>query len=370
MLDKMFLKNREAKKVERPDVKIAGRVSPDMEKEVKKEIFERFSEKHLRSLKKEHREELKRAEYQKSPEELELIRLANEETNELMKKAGASAYDVPEKNFHVVPEKLYKKATGSKGSAAITLNDLQAVLLNAEETRKQLVRFGLAAFHEMFHLKGLYVVQAEEYQKDGSENQGIDISAFRSGFCMYSSLESDSRGGKHEHFRGFNEALVAACEKDFYLKNKNKIYALLSEEEKTWVKSEKFLEMKRDICKKFGVSETEITWINEDGTFNCVSYRKQRYVLDYVINEIIKDSDGQYKNKEEVFDEILEEYFKGGTKTARLVEKTFGKVGFRALGMMGGSDEAGGVASTLELLQSLRAAELSRGRKSEKTAKK
>jgi len=76
------------------------------------------------------------------------------------------------------------------------------------------------------------------------------------------------------------------------------------------------------------------------------------------------------KNKEEVFDEILEEYFKGGTKTARLVEKTFGKVGFRALGMMGGSDEAGGVASTLELLQSLRAAELSRGRKSEKTAKK
>jgi len=92
----------------------------------------------------------------------------------------------------------------------------------------------------------------------------------------------------------------------------------------------------------------------QDGV--VISYQSQREVLDFAISEIRKELSNQYKSTDQVLAEFLKAFFTGQISSiARLVEKTFGKGCFEALGMMGDDDQT--PIQVLEYLKRARARE-------------
>src|SRR3989339_11850 len=72
--------------------------------------------------------DLKEIEKEKTPEELEIIELANEEINKLLKKFGLREFNIPAKNIHIVPADKWPEGEEYKNtykpmSQAITVKE-------------------------------------------------------------------------------------------------------------------------------------------------------------------------------------------------------------------------------------------------------
>ncbi|MCX6740963.1 MAG: hypothetical protein NTY61_01005 [Candidatus Parcubacteria bacterium] len=209
--------------------------------------------------------------------------------------------------------------------------------------------FGCAVFHEMMHLKSHLTLQV-----DKSDDGGATKTPYREGLIIKPAQRRIAQNKYHEHFRGLNDALVASQEKIFA-----KALSMMSiiQEEQKRLQYPGEAEIKKKASSASGVSEDEIIWMSHDGQDGItISYQSQREVLDFVICEIQKELSIQYPSTEQVLTEFLKAFFTGQISSiARLIEKTFGKGSFEALGMMGDDDQT--PIQVLEYLKRARARE-------------
>ncbi len=336
-----------------PEFRIVGGAPEEEKGKARKRLEDLLGEKHLELLKltKESKEELRRLEYPKSPIELALIDVANQETSELMEKAGLDPYDIPERNIHIVPPEIYKRASEEHGSALSIARD-QVILMDARECRASLLAFARYTFHELMHLKGHFTLEVQEIVE--REKPDVKETAYQSGLTVYSPQKKRLHGEYHEHFRGAEEAIVALQEKKFL---SELLKHPLFKEEKEWLDSSEALEFKQKIAKDEELPIEDIFWVSKDGQeYEAIDYWRQRKVLNYVMEQIrVAYPDEVYKSTEDVLSEFRNSIFTGRLRPIKkIVEHTFGKGSFRVLGMMKDDKE-----SPVEVLEALRKMRLS-----------
>ncbi len=122
---------------------------------------------------------------------------------------------------------------------------------------------------------------------------------------------------------------------------------------------EKLLKLKvkiEEIAKSENSSPEEIYDIKEeDGKiidYKVIGYKPQMKVLDFVCETIAKEFNGEFANKEEVFQEFLKANFNNQLiNIGRLVEKTFGEGSFRIISAMTEKSTMKETNSTIEALE-------------------
>jgi len=332
---------------EGPEFKIIGDANDEEKRKARKDLLNSLFN-HFESLPPNYQEMVAKLEYPKSEKEIRSIDFANSETNRLLQKLGLSFYDIPYSNYHIIPPDLYKEITGSEGTA-VTYCYQQGILFNAQTHRDNSFYFAILAFHETLHLKSFFSEEAN-IDDDGD----IRITPYREGISIRARQKEGLHGKYHDHFLGLNEAIVTMQQK---LIHRKLINLPFFKEERVWLDSPRAIELKVKAAVDYDVSIDDIIWIEEkengDYDYKTFPYSGQRFVLEYICEEIQKQFPDQYHSFDEIFDEFLKSIFTGGLITVgRLVEKTFGSGSFRLLGMIDESDTS--AYSVLEALKKAR----------------
>lgn len=327
-----------------PGFRIVGGASEEVKNDVRKEMEYRLTD-HIDTLPERTYKELEKLEYPKSPEEVELIAFANEETNRLRIEAGVEPYEIPSENTHIVPQELYKQIAPRTGVAACNF-ERQIIIVNARESRANPVLFGSVVFHETLHLKGYLAMEVEQ---DGEK---VDTTLYRTGVTSIASQKKKIEGKDHSHFVGLHEAIISEQERRSFSTMLN---LPIFDTERIRLHSEEGNALKEIVSKKRNVPFEDVAWVGEnENEYMIMTYPKQREVLVYICDEVSKELPEQYPTPNEVHKEFLRAHFTGRLlPIARLVEGVFGEGSFRTLGDMKQDKESG--VLTLESLKKARA---------------
>lgn len=309
-----------------PEFGVVGDVSSEDKVKVKEEINQ-YLVNHTETLSSEKKEDIRKAERQKTEKELALIDFANRETDKLMGELGVTPYDIPYNNYHMVSHEFFKEKIGSDHHA-ITFPSWQGIYFDESYFKDSPVFFGSIAFHETMHLKAYYAVEA----KQGDEK--VERRPYREGVSVLRPMyEYGFKTLNRKHFTGLHEAIVTEAQKRM-------IPSLFAQpelvKEKIWIESNEAKALMKDFAKKKGIEETDVYYIDqEQNSFLILSYRPQRKVLNYLCTEIQKQFPDRFKSSDDVFKVFLSANFTGNLlDIGRLVEKTFGEGSFRMLGNM------------------------------------
>lgn len=302
--------------------------APEHEKLETKEALERaLREGHLEdSMDEASLEKIRINEYPKNEDEIFLIDFINKETNKIMENLGIKSFNIPERNFHIVPPELFEDITGGKVSGGVADYKHQAIGLDVSNARSHPIVFANIAFHEALHLKAKQVVQVSrpknEIESDAKK------SFLKMGLTISSPITENGEKEEHMHFKGLHEAVVANEEAKFI----SKLMELdMFSNLKKWINSDKGMEEKMQIWHEKKIPIDEIYYIDvKQKKFYNIGYESQREVLLYVCGEIAKDKG---LPEEDIQKEFLKANFSGSLLgLAKMVEKTFGKGSFRELG--------------------------------------
>lgn len=288
------------------------------------------------------------SEKEKTPEQIALIRFANQEVSSLMEEAGLKPYDIPDENYRLLPATLYDKLFHKSDSNGMAKMAQQRVWLRADDFTGNPVLFGSVVIHETMHLKSHISFELNEGEKPR-------ITPYRVGVGIKALQRDGLHGNYHEHFSGLHEAIVSEAEKRLFPKM---LQQPELKEEKTWLESDTAVVLKRDLAEKHRLRESNINWVAKEGTaYTIFQYGKQRRVLEYICKEISGSRGEEYPDPESVFKEFLKAQFTGHLLTiAKIVEETFGPGSFRALGEMDTTKTS--ASSCFEKMKELRAAKL------------
>lgn len=297
---------------------------PDNEKEqILQEKGERFDNQIF--------EELKGKEREKTPEELKIISLANEATNEIRQKYGLENFDIPPENIHVINEESWPKNRGT----AFYNSALQSI---ASREQPSNITFMKKIFHEMLHFKSYNALQVT-----GGENPELD--EYRVGLTVH------TRDGKRMNFVNLNEAVTEEMTKRFTLKLLDNV--LFAEEVKRtkdlvtrypraitgsgeplfdddtfYAEVESRKSWGEAVGRLFGAQE-KIRKITTEG----FTYQSERRILNTLIDKILESNPEKFQDREEVFEVFTKGMMTGNIlSVGRLIEKTFGSGTFRRIG--------------------------------------
>ena len=119
--------------------------------------------------------------------------------------------------------------------------------------------------------------------------------------------------------------------------------------EKKFINSKKFEILRQKAAKQTNIHEDRIISIDSN-YLNAFDYYKERMLLEYICEEISKEFNTKYPNREAVFKEFLKVNFTCDHLTViKLVDSVFGKDTFRCLEKLDKSDD-----SILSVLYELR----------------
>lgn len=317
---------------QRPEPKIVGSASTEKKAEIGNKIQENFSDNRAQ-LRKLAVEKLKTLEYPKRDFEKAAIKDMNIVLNDILIEVGVEPFDVSEDNIYIVPNSIYQEMYGEEtDSSGHADHRSQYVAINAEETDHPYSRIS-TTLHEMIHLKGFVSLEATE----DSDNLR------RVGLQSHSSIVKSKEAKKEfRHFTGLNEAVVAELQKRLtptliarnpFLKDEG--VESVSAENKALVKG---------IAEKRKLPEDEVFAARQTGPesneYFTYSYRKQREVLDYILDSIQQFSPETFPSKDDVFLLFLQGHFKGDLlPMARAIKATFGVDALRVIGMMSAKDD-------------------------------
>jgi hypothetical protein len=326
-----------------PNISFLGKTSEETIRK-KTEKYERFlTEDHRLSLSEEKRHRLGEIEIAKSPEETRLFVFADTWSKDRQEICGVKPHDFPIRNiFLTTPEGYREISPHSQGSASADMKS-QRVVAIADGNTYELTR---SIFHEITHCKGRIVVELEESDRDENEN------IIRAGIGVYSTLTQDRKGGRHSHFRGLEEAVVAQEEIHF---GSDLLRRPEFQKQREAMTSETGRKKQQEILRRKNLSEDDLSSFDpETGEVWATGYIAQRRVLQYVCQEIATQTKS---TDNEVYFQFLKSHFTGHlVGIARLVEEAFGKGSFRRLGDMGNDKDS--AIQTLEALKKMRASVL------------
>ena len=304
--------------------RIVGNI-PEAEKEqILRDKGERFDDQVFEDLKNKERE--------KTPEELQIITLANEATNEIRQRYGLENFNIPPENIHVITEEAWPR---KERSVAFYNSMLQGIVAREQPAK---IVFMKKIFHEMLHVKSYGAAQITT-----GENPELD--EYRLGLTVR------TRDGKNIYFVNLNEAIT---------------------EEMTMMFGEKFFDnplfaketkQTRDVITRYprAVAGSGVPLFDDDTFYAEVdgkkswgeavgrlfgarekpqkittegfTYQSERKILNTLIDKILERNPEKFQDREEVFEVFAKGMMTGNVlPVGRLIEKTFGNGTLRRIG--------------------------------------
>lgn len=272
--------------------RVVGASDKQKRAEILGDFKDNFEEKKLREIK-EH-------EIPKTPEDIEVINLANEATNAIRRKYGFSVFDVPPENIVIVDEPYWDWGEGGERARFSSAGQIIATPYSGQN-----FHFAGIMFHEMLHFKSFGSLRVS---KDGKT-----IAQDRFG------LEARTRKGKM-YFKNLNEAVIETLAKDF-------VTSLFRNKDPRFSKEIQELEQLGIVLENLG----------EGMNFG---YEQQREALNILVDKIFERNSGVFGSKEEVLGIFVESMFSSNLlAVGKLIDKTFGAGTFRKLGRLDNSPE-------------------------------
>lgn len=314
----------------RPEPKVVGGASSEKKAAVAREIQDYFTN-NRDQVRADKLEKLKMVEYPKKDFERAAIKDINALLNDILVEVSAEPFDIPEDNIYVLPESAYQEMGGSKRESGHVGHDKQYIAINAEATDHPYSRISVT-LHEMVHLKGFVSAEATEDQD----------ALRRIGLQAHSSItQSEKAKRKFRHLTGLNEAVVAELEKRLTPTIIARNPFLKAEQEKN--NSAENQALREKVATENELPLDEIVYARELGPesreYLTYSYRKQREVLDYILDSIQQFSPETFPSKDDAFLLFLQGHFKGDLlPMARAIKNTFGVDALRVIGMMSAKD--------------------------------
>lgn len=271
-------------------IRLVGKDFVVPREEIMKRIGETFEYQLFRgSWKKEVSRWGSMKEREKTPEELEIISIVNDATNQILEKYDLEKFDIPPENIHVMKRsialKIYEFLSLSKRQGDFSQSSEAGEIIDPA-SKMELAK---AALHEVIHFKSYNAIQKEMDEKGW-------LGPYRVG------LEVHSRDGKNVYFKSLNEAVTEELT----------VRTLPQIVEKPVLQDEK----------------------NKINSYP--SYEKEREYLNDLIDVILKENKDKFKDRDEVFEIFSKAMMTGNIlPLGRLVEKTLGKGSFRRIGKLG-----------------------------------
>lgn len=309
---------------------MVGNLPENKKEEIMKEMENNFQNQGFEGLEKK--------ELKKTPEQIKIIALANEFTNEIRRKYGLENFDIPEKNIHIIKKEAWKKEGTLNISSAFYHGEKQAIAIKEEPVN---IIFLSKVIHELIHFKSYNALQS-------TIEENPQILPYRLGFVV-----NERRDGG-EIFNNFNEAITEELTKKFtrklffnpiFSKELNQTRktiakypnvtdedgnSLMRDEDMFFAKTERKTlgEIIGDFFKKvFG--KERITKIETSG----FTYVEERKNLNRLIDKLFQRNRNHFKNREEVFGLFAKGMMTGNIlPVGKLIEKTFGNGTFRKIG--------------------------------------
>lgn len=313
--------------------RVVGNVSDDTKEQIMSDSEERFKDQFF--------EELVGCEREKTPEELQIIALANEATNQIREKYGLGDFDIPSANIHVLTREGWSKVRKGRRGDACYVAMLQAIAVKDQPSR---IAFMDKVFHEMIHLKSYNALQVKK-----GENPEID--AYRTGLTV------NVRDGSKMYFSNINEALTEEITKrvvtglldhplflqeakqtkniidrslqsavdgsDEQLFNEDTFYADYIE-----VEAKEAGSRNKVASRLFGAPERSKKVFTQRFT-----YQNERKILGILIDKILEKNLDKFQDREEVFEVFAKSMMTGNLlSVGRLVDGTFGSGTLRQIG--------------------------------------
>ncbi len=249
-------------------------------------------------------------EREKTDEELEIIRMVDSVTDQLLEKYGLEKFHIPPENVHLMKRsiglRVYETLTRErqKGDFEQGSNAIQVVDSISKIVLAQIV------LHEMIHFKSYNAAQRKD-----APNALMD--QYRVG------LKTKSRDGEKTYFKALNEAVTEELAKRLL---PQVIEHEIFEEEKKKTETLK----KSPILKSlYGINE-DTYYVGYTGSADF-SYEDERDLLSHAIDQIWAKHRDAFETKEEVFEVFARAAMTGNLlPLGRLFKNTFGKDSFRS----------------------------------------
>ena len=312
------------KNSEHSSVKKTIGITEQEKEELKKEFARRFTHQEFLYQK---IPELKEKEIEKTPDQIEIIKFINNETNKLLEKYGLPKFDISPDNVHFLRKDNYEEIfKETKKEGAYFSPHYQSVFI--KETAS-ILKFTKRCFHEFVHFKAYQTVQIVDYRKAKLYQSGIHVDTKSKGEC----------------FKNLNEAITEKLSKIVFYKNALKNPKLpeslkkeIAETEKekklllATIKDEKEREKINDIflysVTSFSLPDGRKKYKSTTETF---TYFRERKILNIIVRKLYNRNKDKFKNEDEVFDLFARSAFTGKLSWGRLVNQTFGKGTFKKL---------------------------------------
>lgn len=304
----------------------------DVSAEEKKEILDIYKETFEDRVNNETFQEMLTHEREKTKEEIELVAFCNEQINALREKYGLKPFTVPESNFHIIPMGKWKDDIGYIESNMTAFFDYRLQGVAMREIDNLLV-FAKIAYHEILHFHGYQAIMAE--RKSGK------LKPYRFGMIIAKEKEGEER----YYFENMNEGLTEELAKRFIeseyasenphplLRKRVQIMKGLRKEAKEKTQGS---DLEKDIVDAELYYATPSGSIGEDFKLSnqyFFSYRKQRLILNMLIDALYERNKNNFNDREEVFDMFVKNAFTGAMyELGNLVDKTFGRGTLRKIG--------------------------------------
>jgi len=276
-------------------------------------------------------EELKGKEREKTPEEVQIIALANQATNEIRKRYGLENFDIPPENMHIIAEEIWQK----EKSDAFFNSTVQGIAIREQPAK---IVFMKKIFHEMLHFKSYNALQI-------TTGESPELDEYRVGLTVH------MRDGKKTYFVNLNEAVTEEMTKIFATKIFND--PLFTEDlNRTEDIMTRYPRATADSDKSLFDSDTFYAEVEGKKTRNGSSdrlfgaqekpkkifiisfaYQQERRILNKLIDKLFEKNPKKFQNREEIFEVFAKGMMTGNIlPVGRLIEKTFGHGTLRRIG--------------------------------------
>jgi hypothetical protein len=305
--------------------KIVGQVPEDKKQEIAEEFRAKYEDQSR------YIENLQGEERPKTAEEEQVINLANELTNDLLRRYGLKPLDVFFENVHVIKQGKWWEdnfdAFYEQFSQAIAVVEQPAAIV-----------FLKRMLHELIHLKSYNAAQVVQNHESKPNNYRVGI-------------DMRSRDYSRRYFKYLNEAIVEQLVMEILEKAKSMPFFAedLAETEKNRPIYKKETEdefggefhfdddiyyvgrhrdtWQEQLGRKFGLIKGKPEYLLEGYT-----YRLEREALNILIDKILQHHP-EYTGRQQVFDIFVKAVLQGNMMPlGRLIDNTFGRGTFRRLG--------------------------------------
>lgn len=270
---------------------------------------------------------------EKTPEEMKIIDLVNERSNEALARYGLPESNISPDNFYVIREEDWRWGDND----AFCLPALQTVAMRDFCSNTS---FAAVALHEVFHFKSYNALQF-------AIGEGEAPSVYRAGLIVANRFTEEEYFRKRHpktgrryvgrYFSNLNEAITEELVKKFVCDQSVRENPLFKDE---FAETERLRREYGEVAsyesgEKFFIEDVYWAKEIEEGKLRgrIFTYPQERRILNVLIDRLFEINRGQFKEREQVFDVFAKAMFSGNIlPLGRLIDGTFGKGVFRKIG--------------------------------------